>query len=82
MKTLALSEAKNRFSEVIAWAEAGLEVAVTRRGVVIAKVVGLCNLDINEQPSRVTGAFATIAAEPLITLSGELKAIARDGLDH
>jgi len=81
VKTLALSEAKNRFSEVIAWVEAGQEVAVTRRGVTLAKVVGLSNLDVSDQPSRVASAFATIAAEPLIVLSGELKVIARDGLD-
>jgi len=79
MKSLSLSEAKNRFSEVIAWVETGQEVAVTRRGVAIAKVV---RLDSNAatQQERTRAAFAVMDAIAPIQLAGELKLLAREGL--
>jgi len=71
MKSLRLSEAKNRFSEVIAWVETGQEVAVMRRGVAIAKVV---RLDPNaaSQQHRTRAAFAVIDVIAPIQLAGEL----------
>lgn len=39
MKTIAVYEAKNRLSEVLAAVEHGEEYVVTRRGAVIARIV-------------------------------------------
>jgi len=65
VKLLPLSEAKNRFSEVMAW-------VVTRRGVAIAKVVRL-DLNAAAQQERTRTAFAVIDAIAPIQLAGELK---------
>ena len=65
MKSLSLSEAKNRFSEVMAW-------VVTRRGVAIAKVACL-DLNAAAQQERTRAAFAVKDAIAPIQLAGELK---------
>jgi len=70
MKSLRLSEAKNRFSEVIAWVETGQEVAVMRRGVAIAKVVRL-DLNAAAQQERTRTAFAVIDAIAPIQFGGQ-----------
>jgi prevent-host-death family protein len=78
MKSLPLSEAKNRFSEVIAWVESGQEVEVTRRGVRIAKVTPV-EADTSVRANTLA-AFAAIDAIGPISLEGDLKVIAREGL--
>lgn len=39
MKTTTVRELRNNYSKVLKWVAAGLEVQVTRRGKVVAKVV-------------------------------------------
>ena len=72
MKSLPLSEAKNRFSGVIAWVETGQELVVRRRGVAIAKVARL-DLNAAAQQERTRAAFAVKDAIAPIQLAGELK---------
>lgn len=45
MKTIAVYEAKNRLSEVLAAVEHGEEYVVTRRGTVIARIVPARQVD-------------------------------------
>jgi antitoxin (DNA-binding transcriptional repressor) of toxin-antitoxin stability system len=39
MKTATVRDLRNRYSAVLKWIEAGEEVSITRRGVVIARLV-------------------------------------------
>ncbi len=39
MKTATVRELRNRYSTVLKWIDAGEEVAISRRGVVIARLV-------------------------------------------
>lgn len=84
MKVVPLYEAKNRFSELIAAAEQGEVVSITRRGQAVARLVA--------EPSGKTGraqARKRIAASfdhlralrSGVQLNGDLKVIAREGLD-
>ena len=56
MKTIAVYEAKNRLSEVLAAVERGEEYTITRRGAVIARIV----------PARQDDAASMAEAEELI----------------
>lgn len=84
MKPVPVFEAKNRFSELIAAVEHGDQVTITRRGVPVARLVG--------EPAKVAAATAQRerVASALgrlrqiredVVLEGDLRAIARDGLD-
>ena len=83
MKTVAVFEAKNRFSELIALAERGEEVLITRRGVAVARLVAV---DTNEQADAlrqqgVRDIFAQLRKlRESIVIDGDLKQIAREGL--
>ncbi len=83
MKTVAVFEAKNRFSELIAVAERGEEVLITRRGVAVARLVAV---DTNEQADAlrqqgVRDIFAQLRKlRESIVIDGDLKQIAREGL--
>ncbi|HEX7971099.1 MAG TPA: type II toxin-antitoxin system prevent-host-death family antitoxin [Thiobacillus sp.] len=84
MKAVPVFEAKNRFSELIAAVEHGDQVTITRRGVPVARLVAE-----PAQAAAPTGRRQRIALalERLrqirggLALEGDLKAIARDGLD-
>ena len=59
MKTIAVFEAKNRFSELLAAVELGEEITITRHGSRVARLVAL---DATAKPSpqqcqRVSGAM-------------------------
>lgn len=83
MKTVAVFEAKNRFSELIAVAERGEEVSITRRGVAVARLVAV---DTNEQADAlrqqgVRDIFAQLRSlRESIDIDGDLKQVAREGL--
>ncbi|NLF53046.1 MAG: type II toxin-antitoxin system Phd/YefM family antitoxin [Thauera phenolivorans] len=84
MKSVPLAEAKNRFSELIAAAERGDEVAITRRGVSVARLVAVQRPESadEEQRVRVAEAFARLRQiRARLSLEGDLKTIAREGLD-
>ena len=84
MKAIPVFEAKNRFSELIAAVERGDQVTITRRGVPVARLVAE-----PAQMAAATGQRQRVATvlERLrqirggLALEGDLKAIARDGLD-
>ena len=82
MTSVPLAEAKNRLSELIARVEAGEEIAVTRRGKPVARLVAAAAVDATEQHTRVVEAFRQLAIlRSQVSLEGDLKAIARVGLD-
>ena len=39
MKTATVRELRNRYTQLLAWLEAGEEIRITRRGIVIARLV-------------------------------------------
>lgn len=84
MKTLPVYEAKNRFSELITAVEHGDQVTITRRGVPVARLVAEAALATDEagQRQRVASALERLRRiRSGLALEGDLKAIARDGLD-
>lgn len=85
MKAVPVYEAKNRFSELIAAVEHGDQVTITRRGVPVARLVAevaLATDDEAGQRQRVASALERLRRiRSGLALEGDLKAIARDGLD-
>ena len=68
MRDVALFEAKNRLSELIHLAEAGEEIAITRRGKVVARLVPALAGDAGQ---RALDAVATLrACRQGVSLSG------------
>jgi prevent-host-death family protein len=59
MNDVALFEAKNRLSELIHRVEAGEEIAITRRGKVVARLVGPAPQDAGQ---RALDAIAALRA--------------------
>lgn len=83
MKTVAVFEAKNRFSELLASVERGEEVAITRRGVAVARLVVMESPTDAEDQRRqsVRETFAELRKlRQSIELDGDLKQLAREGL--
>lgn len=79
-----LAEAKNQLSALIARVEQGEEIAITRRGLPVARLVPNPQRQAGseERARRVAQALQrlqTLRAE--LTLDGDLRAIARAGLD-
>ena len=82
MTNIPVAEAKNRLSEIIARVEAGEEIAVTRRGKPVVRLVAAQPVDAAAQRARVAGAFRQLRElRRNVSLDGDLKAIAREGLD-
>ena len=84
MKAVPVYEAKNRFSELLAAVEQGEVVSITRRGVPVARLVAESGAAAGdtERRQRVAAALARLREiRTSLTLEGDLKAIARDGLD-
>ncbi len=82
MTNIPVAEAKNRLSELIARVEAGEEIAVTRRGKPVVRLVAAHPVDAVSQRARVQDAFRQLAAlRRNVSMEGDLKAIAREGLD-
>lgn len=83
MKTVAVFEAKNRFSELLASVERGEEIAITRRGVAVARLVVMDRqVDAGDQRRQsVQETFAELRKlRQSIELDGDLKQLAREGL--
>ena len=83
MKTISIADAKNRLSELIVRVEAGEEFAVTRHGKPVARLVAVGEVDdAAGRRARVADAMRHLAAlRRGVRLEGELKSIAREGLD-
>ncbi|MCC5867735.1 MAG: type II toxin-antitoxin system prevent-host-death family antitoxin [Gammaproteobacteria bacterium] len=83
MKSVALYEAKNRLSELVAMVERGEEVSITRRGVPVARLVACHGGDEAIDPrQRASAALSRLRAlREEIRLDGDLKMLAREGLD-
>lgn len=81
MKVVPVFEAKNRFSELIAAVEHGDQVTITRRGVPVARLVAEAT-DASSQRARVASALERLRQiRSGFVLEGDLKAVARAGLD-
>ena len=70
MSEVALFEAKNRLSELIHRVEAGEEIAITRRGKVVARLVAPA---ADEQAQRARDAIASLLASRQGVSLGRLK---------
>jgi prevent-host-death family protein len=84
MQSVAVFEAKNRFSELIAAVEHGEEISITRRGVPVARLVAEVEPSVNTAAQRQRTATALSQLQQIgagISLEGNLKSIARAGLD-
>lgn len=82
MKSVPVYEAKNRFSELIAAAERGDVVSITRRGVAVARLVAAETTDRTAPRDRTAQAFARLRSiRETLKLDGDVKDIARAGLD-
>lgn len=83
MKHISVADAKNRFSELLARVEAGEEIAVTRHGKPVVRLVAIqAQADAESRRARVVQAFRRLAElRHGVQLDGDLKAIAREGLD-
>ena len=62
MRAIAVYEAKNRFSEMIAAVELGEEITITRHGAPVARLVAVtvASLTDPEQRQRVLGAMTDL----------------------
>ena len=62
MRVIAVYEAKNRFSEMIAAVEQGEEITITRHGAPVARLVAISIASSTdpEQRQRVRGAMADL----------------------
>ena len=82
MKAVPVYDAKNRFSELLALVEAGEEVAITRRGVLVARLVSATPPVATSRKAAVADIFEQLGGlRRRVELDGDLKALARDGLD-
>lgn len=82
MTDISVAEAKNRLSELIARVEAGEDISVTRRGKPVARLVAARPASVKAQRARVAEAFRRLSdLRQGLTFEGNLKAIAREGLD-
>jgi prevent-host-death family protein len=79
-----LAEAKNHLSALIARVEQGEEIAITRRGVTVARLVptAASGEAASERRRQVSAALARLQQlRQGLALEGDLRAIARQGLD-
>jgi prevent-host-death family protein len=81
MINVPLAQAKNQLSELISRVEAGETVAVTRRGKPVARLVQCEGESASMQKKQVAQAFSRLTQlRRGVTLEGDLKALAREGL--
>ena len=82
MKNVSLADAKNRLSELVDRVLDGEEFAVTRRGKPVARLVPNEEPDPVDRRREVRESFRQLHNLcGHVQLEGDLKAIARDGLD-
>jgi len=82
--SVPLAEAKNQRSALVARVEQGEEIAITRRGLPVARLVPdpQRQADSGERARMVTRAIERLQAlRADLTLDGDLRTIAREGLD-
>ena len=82
MKSFPVFEAKNRFSELIGLVESGQEIAITRRGTPVARLVSVAassSVDKSADASEILRKLKELCGT--LDVQGDLKTIARDGLD-
>jgi len=81
MLTIPLAEAKNRLSELLLRAEGGEDIAITKRGRLAARLVPMAKTARNRK-TEVAEIFQRLRVLSRgMRLEGDLKAIAREGLD-
>ena len=82
MLTISLAEAKNRLSELVTHVEAGEVISITRRGIPVARLVA-AHVNNEDREAVVSGVFRQmrILATRIHHLDGDLRPIAREGLD-
>lgn len=79
-----LAEAKNQLSALVARVEQGEEIAITRRGVPVVRLVPDpgSNEGRAERPNRVAATLERLRQlQAGVVLEGDLRVIAREGLD-
>lgn len=84
MQSVPVFEAKNRLSELITAVEHGDQVTITRRGVPVARLVAEPDQKAVVAGRRQRVALALERLRQLrsgLALEGDLKAVAREGLD-
>jgi len=82
MLNIPLAEAKNRLSELVFRAEGGEDIAITKRGKPMARLVPVAPAPAVEQQAEVADVFQRLRLLSRgLRLEGDLKAIAREGLD-
>lgn len=82
MVYVSVADAKNRLSELIARVEAGEQIAVTRRGKPVIRLMPVEAVDRKAQREQVAEVFRRLdALRKQVRLEGDLKSIAREGLD-
>lgn len=80
MKSVAIFEAKARFSELLSAVQAGEEINITRHGRPVARLVG--PEPRNEYPRDVAAIFARLKKlGEGVELEGDIKAIIAEGRD-
>jgi prevent-host-death family protein len=82
MVLVPLYEAKNHLSELVARVERGEEIAITRRGVPVARLVAIQpSTQADDQRTQVAAALSCLRQlRADLVLEGDLKALAREGL--
>lgn len=82
MNTVSIADAKNRLSELVKRAEAGEQITLTRRGRPVARLEVTKPSKTPSQAAQVASVFADLERLRAGTsLDGNLKTIARQGLD-
>jgi prevent-host-death family protein len=84
VQAVPLAEAKNHLSALVARVEKGEEIAITRRGVPVVRLVPdpgshYRRAGRREQVAAVLGRLHQLRAN--VVIEGDLQVIARDGLD-
>jgi prevent-host-death family protein len=81
MLNIPLAEAKNRLSELVLRAEGGEDVMITKRGKPMVRLVPITET-VQDRRTEVTEIFQRLRLLSRgMCLEGDLKAIAREGLD-
>jgi len=81
MLNIPLAEAKNRLSELILRVEGGEDIAITKRGKPMARLVPVAE-PVRDRRTEVAEIFQRLRLlSQGMRLEGDLKTIAREGLD-
>ena len=84
MKEIAVYEAKTRLSELLVEVEQGEQVTITRRGLPVARLVGLASAKRGAPSQRQQVGVAIVSLRELrkgVVLEGDLRDLISDGRD-